>query len=76
MPPIFPPENLRIQWSLRLALLLSLIVHGMILVLPTQSPRVEEPALSPGPFLQSTGNPQLEDELAGVGVRDGSADTS
>ncbi|MGB8240266.1 MAG: hypothetical protein WCE66_04450, partial [Azonexus sp.] len=39
-----PPENFRIQWSLRLALLLSLIAHGVILALPTQSPRVEERA--------------------------------
>jgi hypothetical protein len=44
MPPMSPPENFRIQWSLRLALLLSLIVHGVILALPTQSPRVEERA--------------------------------
>jgi hypothetical protein len=44
MPPILPPEKPRIQWSLRLALLLSLIVHGVILALPTQSPRVEERA--------------------------------
>jgi hypothetical protein len=41
---MFPPENFRIQWSLRLALLLSLIAHGVILALPTQSPRVEERA--------------------------------
>ncbi len=39
-----PPENFRIQWSLRLALLLSLIVHGVILLFPTQSPPVEERA--------------------------------
>ena len=39
-----PPENFRIQWSLRLALLLSLIVHSVILLFPTQSPRVEERA--------------------------------
>ena len=44
MPPILPPEKPRIQWSLRLALLLSLIVHGVILALPTQSPQVEERA--------------------------------
>jgi len=44
MPPMSPPENLRIQWSLRLALLLSLIAHGVILALPTQTPQVEERA--------------------------------
>jgi hypothetical protein len=44
MTPMSPPENFRIQWSLRLALLLSLIVHGAILLFPTQSPRVEERA--------------------------------
>lgn len=44
MPPMSPPENLHIQWSLRLALLLSLIAHGVILALPTQSPQVEERA--------------------------------
>ena len=44
MPPMSPPENFRIQWSLRLALLLSLIVHGVILSLSTRSHRVEERA--------------------------------
>jgi len=39
-----PPENLRIKWSLRLALLLSLVVHGIILLIPVHSPRVEERA--------------------------------
>jgi hypothetical protein len=39
-----PPEDFRIEWSLRLALLLSLIVHGVILSFPTQPPRVEERA--------------------------------
>jgi hypothetical protein len=44
MPPMSPPENFRIQWSLRLALLLSLILHGVILSFPTQSPPAEERA--------------------------------
>jgi hypothetical protein len=39
-----PPENLRIKWSLRLALLLSMVVHGIILLIPVHSPRVEERA--------------------------------
>ncbi|MGV0975343.1 MAG: hypothetical protein ACOYBO_05390, partial [Azonexus sp.] len=39
-----PPENLRVKWSLRLALLLSLVVHGVILLIPVHSPRVEERA--------------------------------
>jgi len=44
MPPMSPPENFRIQWSLRLALMLSLIVHGVILSFSTRSHRVEERA--------------------------------
>jgi len=44
MSPMSPPENLRIKWSLRLALLLSMVVHGIILLIPVHSPRVEERA--------------------------------
>lgn len=44
MSPMSPPENLRVKWSLRLALLLSLVVHGVILLIPVHSPRVEERA--------------------------------
>ena len=44
MSPMSPPENLRVKWSLRLALLLSMVVHGIILLIPVHSPRVEERA--------------------------------
>lgn len=44
MSPMSPQENPRVQWSLRLALLLSLLVHGAILLIPVESPRVEERA--------------------------------
>lgn len=44
MLPMSPQENLSVQWSLRLALLLSLLVHGAILLIPVESPRVEERA--------------------------------
>ena len=44
MLPMSPQENLSVQWSLRLALLLSLLVHGAILLIPVESPRVDERA--------------------------------
>ena len=44
MLPMSPQENLSVQWSLRLALLLSLLVHGAILLIPVESTRVDERA--------------------------------
>ena len=38
---ISPPEDHRFQWSFRLALLVSLLVHGAILLIPVRQPPVE-----------------------------------
>lgn len=38
-----PPENPRIAWSLRLAFAISLLVHGLVLIIPAESPRGEAP---------------------------------
>lgn len=41
---ISPLEDVRIQWSFRMALLASLLVHGAILLMPVRPPPVEERA--------------------------------
>ena len=41
---ILPPEDFRFQWSFRLALLVSLLVHVAILLIPVRQPPVEERA--------------------------------
>ena len=43
MSPMFPPENLRIAWSLRLALAISLLLHALVLIIPAESQRGEAP---------------------------------
>jgi hypothetical protein len=44
MSPMSPQETFRIQWSLRLAIALSLLVHGLVLLIPVEPPQVEERA--------------------------------
>ena len=41
MSPMFPPENFRVAWSLRLALAISLLLHGLVLIIPAEKPHVE-----------------------------------
>jgi len=41
---ISPPDDFRIQWSFRMALLASLLVHGAILLIPVHPPPVDERA--------------------------------